>query len=74
MCVRVYECRNVRVCVLCMHMCECVCACVCAYVCVCACVCVCVCVCAYVWVSSFPGPHAKRGSGPVDTWQNSCMC
>ena len=21
----------------------------------------------------FPGPHAKRGSGPGDTWQNYCM-
>ena len=25
-------------------------------------------------LASFPGPHAERGSGPGDTWQNSRMC
>ena len=25
-------------------------------------------------LASFPGPHAERGSGPSDTWQNSRMC
>ena len=25
-------------------------------------------------VASFPGPHAERGSGPGDTWQNSHIC
>ena len=25
-------------------------------------------------VASYPGPHAERGRGPGDTWQNSRMC
>ena len=28
----------------------------------------------YYVIASFPGPHAKRGSGSGDTWQNSRMC
>ena len=25
-------------------------------------------------LASYPGPHAERGRGPGDTWQNSRMC
>ena len=25
-------------------------------------------------IASYPGPHAERGRGPGETWQNSRMC
>ena len=27
-----------------------------------------------ITVASYPGPHAERGRGPGDTWQNSRTC
>ena len=30
--------------------------------------------CAHFSLASYPGPHAERGRGPGDTWQNSHMC
>ena len=27
-----------------------------------------------IHIASYPGPHAERGRGPGDTWQNSRMC
>ena len=76
-CVGVCEFAGVCVCVgVCVGVCECVRACgVCVvYMCANVWVCVCVCVCGCIHAASYPGPHAERGRGPGDTWQNSRMC